>query len=185
MRADVMNAVANKNFFKLIGVRESVDLKLVLGRLELLKWDVKDLLAFLVKEQSSFTEPDWNLLRNSAFLPGIIYHEQSEKKTVAPTKEATTTTTPSPTVTVTVIKQSTTTTATAPEGAKKQLVGEKLEVRRKARELFLPHDMIKALGLPVLDWPDESTFFHTSSVINLCMILIKMIHHRWQSTTRG
>jgi hypothetical protein len=169
VRADVMNAVANKNFFKLIGVRESVDLKLVLGRLELLKWDVKDLLAFLVKEQSSFTEPDWNLLRNSAFLPGIIYHEQTEeKKTVAPSKEATTTTTTaSPTVTVTVIKQSTT-TATATEGAKKQLVGEKLEVRRKAGELFLPHDMIKALGLPVLDWPDEST----SSIIHLRIILI-------------
>jgi len=165
VRADVMNAVANKNFFKLIGVRESVDLKLVLSRLELLKWDVKDLLAFLVKEQSSFTEPDWNLLRNSAFLPGIIYHEQTdEKKTVAPSKEATTTTTtPTPTVTVTVIKQPTTTTATATDGAKKQLVGEKLEVRRKARELFLPHDMIKALGLPVLDWPDESTSSHTSS----------------------
>lgn len=41
------------------GVRDTVDLKLVLGRLEQLRWNVRDLVDYLTKQQPSFTPADW------------------------------------------------------------------------------------------------------------------------------
>jgi hypothetical protein len=40
-------------------VRDTVDLKLVLGRLEQLRWNVRDLVDYLTKQQPSFTPADW------------------------------------------------------------------------------------------------------------------------------
>lgn len=41
------------------GVRDTIDLKLVLGRLEQLRWNIKDLIEYLVQQQASFTSADW------------------------------------------------------------------------------------------------------------------------------
>jgi hypothetical protein len=138
-----MVAVGNKNFLKSLGVRDTVDLKLVLERLELLQWDIRDLISFLVKEQSSFTPSDWNLLRTASFLPGVMFLRKSEAPSEGKEEGA-------------AEKSETMEKSKGKEGQKQQWDTKPCGLR-KASELFFPHDAVKDLGLPVLYWPDERT----------------------------
>lgn len=157
VRADIIRH-DTKPFLKALGVRDTVDLKLVLGRLEQLRWNVRDLVDYLTKQQPSFTPADWNLLRNSAFLPAVVY----KRKVATASAAADDSTTPIP--------------AAAPAEGGVMAVGAPVAQRRraaadvfatefdemrdniprKASELFFPADEMKALGFIVLDWSPKA-----------------------------
>jgi hypothetical protein len=79
--------------------------------------------AFLAEQQTSFTTADWELLKRSSFLPGIV-HQRASATTAADTASA----------------GSDVTMAAKPQ-------------MRKACELYFPHPEIVELGFEVLAWP--------------------------------
>eukprot|EP01087_Luapelamoeba_hula_P005451 TRINITY_DN1552_c0_g3_i4.p1 TRINITY_DN1552_c0_g3~~TRINITY_DN1552_c0_g3_i4.p1 ORF type:complete len:2126 (+),score=399.70 TRINITY_DN1552_c0_g3_i4:112-6489(+) len=156
VRADVLQAIPNKSFLKALGVRENVELRLVLDRLETLKWDLPYLLRFLATEQTAFTTNDWNLLRNSAFLPGIVFTPCTEPSAETTSGGPDNVSTPQPTTTTTVTPQRMQpqrAARTTKEAAPLPLNGTPLAGLKRPFELFFPHTALKELSLPVLDWP--------------------------------
>lgn len=115
-----------KAFLAQLGVRDTVELKIVFDRLEELSWDIQDLVTFLAERQTSFTTADWELLKRSSFLPGIV-HQRASVNTADAAADTASTGRDVSTV------------------AKSQM--------RKACELYFPHPEIVELGFEVLAWP--------------------------------
>ncbi|KAJ3065081.1 hypothetical protein HDU98_011523 [Podochytrium sp. JEL0797] len=116
-------------FLKALGVREHVDLAMVFSRLQDLKWDEDhvQLVKYLTSVQDKLTLSEITKLKATA-----VFSKES------------------------LVGVASVGDAVGGEKVDSGPVAQERKQRFKASELFAPSDEIRALALPILDWPGKS-----------------------------